>query len=241
MKFVTLIACNTAVTELLKLAANRSNGFCAPKLYETQIREFNVEVAKAIAQERVPRHTGWQIADAPDHADCQSVIQIQVFNDERVVTKDNLLLGKFHIDEVPSAPHGVRQAEVTSCIDANESLNVCAQDKVQNGTVKQRIDVLVAHIRKEIGEVIQLISQERVFDRVIEPIIDPPIPQIQDQVVEVLKVIFQKRLQQHTADQMEVTHHIRQERVSDRVVDQTVNIPSPHMQEQTVEVVKVIP
>merc|ERR1712005_79720 len=44
-------------------------------------------------------------------------------------TKDNNLLGKFHLDGIPPAPRGVPQIEVTFDIDANGILNVSAQDK----------------------------------------------------------------------------------------------------------------
>merc|ERR1712085_128892 len=45
------------------------------------------------------------------------------------MTKDNNLLGKFHLDGIPPAPRGVPQVEVTFDIDANGILNVSAQDK----------------------------------------------------------------------------------------------------------------
>merc|ERR1719163_1362848 len=54
---------------------------------------------------------------------------IQVFEGERAMTKDNNLLGKFHLDGIPPAPRGVPQIEVTFDIDANGILNVSAQDK----------------------------------------------------------------------------------------------------------------
>merc|ERR1711957_806794 len=44
-------------------------------------------------------------------------------------TKDNNMLGKFHLDGIPPAPRGVPQIEVTFDIDANGILNVSAQDK----------------------------------------------------------------------------------------------------------------
>merc|ERR1719188_1534753 len=45
------------------------------------------------------------------------------------MTKDNNLLGKFHLDGIPPAPRGVPQIEVTFDIDANGILNVSAADK----------------------------------------------------------------------------------------------------------------
>merc|ERR1719363_51876 len=50
------------------------------------------------------------------------------------MTKDNNLLGKFHLDGIPPAQRGVPQIEVTFDIDANGILNVSAQDKASGKT-----------------------------------------------------------------------------------------------------------
>jgi len=52
------------------------------------------------------------------------------------MTKDNNLLGKFHLDGIPPAPRGVPQVEVTFDIDANGILNVSAEDKSTGKTNK---------------------------------------------------------------------------------------------------------
>merc|ERR1719383_1228370 len=45
------------------------------------------------------------------------------------MTKDNNMLGKFHLDGIPPAPRGVPQIEITYDIDANGIMYVSAQDK----------------------------------------------------------------------------------------------------------------
>jgi len=68
-------------------------------------------------------------------ADNQPSVEIHVLQGERKMASDNRSLGKFQLSDIPSAPRGVPQIEVTFDIDANGILNVSAKDK---GTGKEQ-------------------------------------------------------------------------------------------------------
>lgn len=67
--------------------------------------------------------------------DNQPAVSIHVLQGEREFAKDNKSLGMFELRDIPAAPRGVPQIEVTFDIDANGILTVMAKDK---GTGKQQ-------------------------------------------------------------------------------------------------------
>jgi molecular chaperone DnaK len=67
--------------------------------------------------------------------DNQSAVTIRVFQGEREMAADNKMLGQFNLENIPPAPRGVPQIEVTFDIDANGIVSVSAKDK---GTGKEQ-------------------------------------------------------------------------------------------------------
>ena len=69
-------------------------------------------------------------------SDSQPSVEIKVFQGERAMARDNRLLGVFQLGNLPPAPRGVPQIEVTFDIDANGILNVTAKDRATNNEQK---------------------------------------------------------------------------------------------------------
>lgn len=74
--------------------------------------------------------------------DNQPAVTIHVLQGERKKSQDNKSLGKFDLNEIPPAPRGTPQIEVTFDIDANGILNVSAKDKASG---KQQSIVIKAN------------------------------------------------------------------------------------------------
>lgn len=68
-------------------------------------------------------------------SDNQPSVDIHVVQGERPMAADNKSLGRFQLSDIPPAPRGVPQIEVTFDIDANGIMNISAKDK---GTGKQQ-------------------------------------------------------------------------------------------------------
>jgi len=80
----------------------------------------------------IPTKKSQIFSTAEDH---QNAVTIRVFQGEREMAADNKLLGQFNLENIPPAPRGMPQIEVTFDIDANGIVSVSARDK---GTGKEQ-------------------------------------------------------------------------------------------------------
>ena len=105
-------------------------------------------------------------------ADNQTSVEIAIYQGEREMARDNRLLGRFNLSEIPSAPRGVPQVEVTFDIDANGILHVSAKDlgtqKEQKITVTSGSGLSESEIKRMVDEAQQHAAEDKSKREVIE-------------------------------------------------------------------------
>jgi len=98
-------------------------------------------------------------------ADSQTTVEIHVLQGEREMALDNKTIGRFHLADIPPAPRGVPQIEVTFDIDANGILNVNAKDKATGKEQSIRIEASSGLSDTEIDKMVNEAKKHEVEDK----------------------------------------------------------------------------
>jgi len=105
-------------------------------------------------------------------ADGQTSVEVHVLQGEREMAAGNKTLSRFHLDNIPPAPRGVPQIEVTFDIDANGIVNVSAKDlgtgKEQHITITSSTNMSKDDIDKAVKEAEQFAAEDKVRKEEVE-------------------------------------------------------------------------
>ncbi len=103
---------------------------------------LGVETLGGVTHVLIPRNTTIPTRNSETYStaeDNQTAVDIHVLQGEWQFARDNMILGRFRLEGIPSAPRGMPQVEVTFDIDANGVLNVKAKDKATGTEQEIRI------------------------------------------------------------------------------------------------------
>jgi molecular chaperone DnaK len=104
--------------------------------------------------------------------DNQTAVTIHVLQGERERSADNKSLGRFDLADIPPAPRGMPQIEVTFDIDANGILNVSAKDKAtgksQNIVIKASSGLSDDEIEKMVADAESHADEDRKFRELVD-------------------------------------------------------------------------
>jgi molecular chaperone DnaK len=104
--------------------------------------------------------------------DNQTAVTIHVLQGERERARDNKSLGRFDLADIPPAPRGLPQIEVTFDIDANGILNVSAKDKAtgksQNIVIKASSGLSEDEIEKMVSDAASHAEEDKKFRELVD-------------------------------------------------------------------------
>lgn len=136
---------------------------------------LGVEVMGGMMHTLIPRNTPIPTQKSEiftTAADFQTNVEVHVLQGERAMAKDNISLGRFILSDIPPAPRGIPQIEVTFEIDANGILNVTAKDKAtgksQKITITGATKLSKEEIEKMTKEAQQYAEQDRKYRELVE-------------------------------------------------------------------------
>ncbi len=104
--------------------------------------------------------------------DNQTAVDIHILQGERPMANDNMTLGHFRLDGIPTAPRGLPQIEVTFDIDANGILNVSAKDKATGREQTVKITASTNLSKADVERMVNEAKQNEAADRKVRELIE---------------------------------------------------------------------
>ncbi|MDE2091830.1 MAG: molecular chaperone DnaK [Gammaproteobacteria bacterium] len=104
--------------------------------------------------------------------DNQTAVTVHVLQGEREMARDNKSLGRFDLSDIPPAPRGMPQIEVSFDIDANGILNVSAKDKATNKEQKITIKASSGLSKEDIERMVKDAEAHAEEDRRARELVD---------------------------------------------------------------------
>jgi molecular chaperone DnaK len=119
---------------------------------------LGIETLGGVMTKLIPKNTtiptkASQVFSTAD--DNQSAVTVHVLQGEREIASGNKSLGQFNLSEIPPAPRGMPQIEVTFDIDANGILHVSAKDKASGKENKIKIQASSGLSEEEIQRMVK--------------------------------------------------------------------------------------
>ena len=142
---------------------------CIPDFVVLDVNPLSlgIQVVGEVMSVIIPRNSQIPITEKQPfttHADDQTMVAVRVFEGERPKIKDNHFLGQFDLTDIPLAPRGVPQIDVTFDIDVNGILNVTAEEKTKGTKKNIVIDSKTSRLStKEVNRMVQ--EAERFADQ----------------------------------------------------------------------------
>lgn len=103
--------------------------------------------------------------------DNQTAVTIHVLQGERKMAQENKSLGRFDLSDIPPAPRGTPQIEVTFDIDANGIMHVSAKDKATGKEQRIKIQASSGLSEEEVEEMVKSAEEHAEEDRKFEELV----------------------------------------------------------------------
>ena len=136
---------------------------------------LGVETLGSVMTTLIPRNTTVPVKKSETFStaeDNQTSVDIHVLQGERQLAADNMSLGRFRLDNIPPAPRGLPQIEVTFDIDANGILNATAKDKASGKEQKITITASTNLNKSEVEKLVQESKENKKADSERRAVID---------------------------------------------------------------------